>query len=108
MTCLCLCLGYVCACRYRTLEIENEDGEKFYVAHEQCKSVVYGKRAYSIAHKQATLLAMGVKDFRVNFLTRPYSPQDMREVLRATLLRDPKDGRPIPETHTANFDRQLL
>lgn len=95
-------------CGYRTLHIENEDGEEFFVAHEQCKSVVYGKRAYSIAHKQAELLGMGVRDFKVAFTTRPYTPQAMTEILKSTILRARDDLRPIPETHTANYDRQLL
>lgn len=90
-------------CGYRTLEIENQAGERFYVAHEQCKSIVYGKRQYSITHRIAELETYGITNFRLDFLTRAYSPEKIKAVLKQAHLR-----LPVPDTHEANYARSLL
>ncbi len=90
-------------CGYRTLEIENAEGERFFVAHENCKSVVYGKDAFSVSQRLPQLRALGVEDFRIDFLTRHYSPEDLHKVLHAMVTQ-----LPIAGTHIANFDRELL
>jgi putative protease len=89
-------------CGYRTLEIENSKGERFFVAHEGCKSVVYGKTAYSVAGSLAKLEALGVSDYRADFLTRPYTKEQFMDVLKAVA-----GDQVIPETHSANFDGRL-
>ena len=90
-------------CGYRTLEVENRAKEKFFVAHESCKSIVYGQKSYSIAQHQAELVKAGVRDFRVDFLTRPYNQSAIDDVLTAVLKVTA-----IPDTHSANFLTQLL
>lgn len=90
-------------CGYRTLEVENRAKEKFYVAHESCKSIVYGQKPYSISQHQTELIESGVRDFRVDFLTRPYNQAAMDEVLAAV-----QTGTAIPDTHSANFLSLLL
>lgn len=90
-------------CGYRTLEIENEDGERFFVAHEQCKSIVYGKKPYSITQRIPALEQLGVRNMRADFLTRPYSPDQITEVLRRMAAHTS-----VPETHEANYSRSLL
>ena len=89
-------------CGYRSLEIENSKGERFIVAHEGCKSIVYGKTAYSISGERKRLMNAGVQNFRIDFLTRSYTPEDMISVL-ASIQQDQK----IPETHPANFHGNL-
>lgn len=96
------------ACGYRTLSIENDAGEQFEVAHEHCKTVVYGKDAQSLVHRQTDLLQMGVSRFRLDFLTRNYDAPAFTQVLDAALRREATDRRPLPNTHVANFDRRLL
>lgn len=90
-------------CGYRTLEIENKEGERFYVAHESCKSIVYGKRAFALTQHKKNLKSLGFKKFRLDFLTRPYSPLEISSVVSAAVC-----GEPVPNTHTANFNRSLL
>lgn len=89
-------------CGYRSLEIENSKGERFVVAHEGCKSVVYGKTSYSISGERKRLEAAGVTQFRVDFLTRPYTTEQIHGVLDG-VTRDVK----LPETHPANFYGKL-
>jgi putative protease len=91
------------ACGYRTLEIENTKGERFQVAHEQCKSIVYGEEAFSIADRRGALEEMGIHDFRVDFLTRPYTTDAALAVLRSV-----DRAETMSKTHVANFGRSLL
>lgn len=90
-------------CGYRTLHIENDAGERFYVGHESCKSIVYGEDAYSIASFKSKLEELGVRNFRIDFLTRPYTRERFQEVLFLAWA-----GQKVPGTHTANFARSLL
>ncbi len=89
-------------CGYRTLEIENGKGERFFVAHEGCKSIVYGQQAYAISGQIKRLMALGVQAFRIDFLTRDYS----REIFDQ-ILDDVAGDRVIAGTHTANFHGRL-
>ena len=90
-------------CGYRTLEIENDAGDRFFVAHESCKSIVYDKKAYSIVHRRSALEGLGFRNFRIDFLTRPYSKEDFLHVLSSVFTQSTIAG-----THTANFERTLL
>ena len=90
-------------CGYRTLEIENETGERFFVAHETCKSIVYAARPYAIVHQKAQLEAMGISDFRIDLLTRPYSSEQLISILNSSL-----QGQKIQSGHSANFEGNLL
>ncbi|HMY45928.1 MAG TPA: hypothetical protein PKX74_10640, partial [Leptospiraceae bacterium] len=90
-------------CGYRTLEIENDEGDRFFVAHEQCKSIVFGKNAYSISGRRSLLEGAGVHRFRLDFLTRLYSKEDILRIANLAF----KDQQ-IANTHPANFHRKLL
>lgn len=89
-------------CGYRSLEIENSKGERFVVAHEGCKSVVYGKQAYSITGARQQLESAGVKRFRLDFLTRPYTEVEFTAVVNAAL-----EDKALANTHAANFHGAL-
>jgi len=90
-------------CGYRTLEIENDEGERFFVAHESCKSIVYGKEAFAVSDHRRRLMELGVADFRIDFLTREYTAEALTSVLDGI-----REGYKLPETHNANFERELL
>lgn len=90
-------------CGYRTLEIENEEGERFYVAHESCKSIVYGKNAFSLSHRLSDFVSWGVRDFRIDFLTRPYTFEQIVHTIASCT-----QGVGIPQTHAAHFASALL
>ncbi len=90
-------------CGYRTLEVENAEGQRFFVAHETCKSIVYGAEAYSITQWTGLLNRWGVKRARLDFLTRPYTDGELIACCEAAF-----DGRSIRQTHSANFCNTLL
>ncbi len=89
-------------CGYRTLEIENSKGERFHVAHEGCKSIVYGDKAYSISGQRQFFEDLGVRRFRVDVLTRPYSKEQFTSLLLNIFSDDS-----IANTHMANFKGRL-
>jgi putative protease len=90
-------------CGYRTLHIENKAGERFYVAHENCKSIVYGEQAFALSHQRQTFERMGIRRFRLDFLTRPFTAEQVSTIIAAVTAE-----KRVPETHTANFERRLL
>lgn len=85
-------------CGYRSLEIENSKGERFIVAHEGCKSIVFGKQAYSVADHVSRFNQMSVKKFRLDFLTRHYSDSDLTKITSLCFK-----GESVAGTHSANF-----
>lgn len=101
-------------CGYRSLEVENPKGERFIVAHESCKSIVYGRDAYSVTQHRDVFAALGVRRFRVDFLTRPYEASEFSSILRSSLAGKAVDLGPsnglthgAHGTHSANFAGEL-
>lgn len=85
-------------CGYRTLDIVSRTGEKFQVAHEECKSVVYGRDAWYVGDLRSRHEAWGIKRFRLDFLTRDYPADRVEEVVRSAVGMGPVSG-----THRAHF-----
>ena len=83
--------------------MENDEGEKYHVAHESCKSIVFADEGFSISEAKNELIQLGVSDFRVDFLTRPYTAEQIKTVVRSCW-----NSEKIEKTHPANFYRELL
>jgi putative protease len=90
-------------CGYRTLHIEDEQGERYFVAHESCKSIVFGDRAFSIVQDTNAIKSLGIDTLRLDFLTRQYSEESAIAV-----FTNAKNTQTIANTHTANFHGKLL
>jgi putative protease len=90
-------------CGYRTLEIEDDEKNQFLVAHEACKSIVYGKQAFALSQHRSEFEQWGVRHFRADFLTRPYSQTEVSKILCGLAKQ-----RQIDQTHSANHLRELL
>ena len=92
-------------CGYRTLIVRNDEGEKYHVAHESCKSIVSCAVTSPTQYQKLNELAdLGVKEFRrFDFLTRPYSDGEIQRVVSSCV-----ESTAISKTHNANFRRELL
>ena len=90
-------------CGYRTLLVENDEGEKYHVAHENCKSIVFADEGFSIAEAKDDLKKLGVSEFRIDFLTRPYTDETIKSVIDKCV-----SSKKVEKTHSANFYRELL
>jgi len=47
---------------------------------------------------------MGIRDFRLDFLTRMYGKEQLYEVLDGALRREEGEGEGLPNTHVTNVD----
>jgi putative protease len=90
-------------CGYRSLEIEDDEGHRYFVAHEACKSVVYAKEAFSISHARHELTTWGVRHFRADFLTRPYTEAEVSRILQSLA-----GAQKVRQTVSANYGALLL
>jgi putative protease len=90
-------------CGYRTLEIENPQGERFYVGHENCKSIVYAKQPYSLIGHTNKLNSSRINRMRVDFVTRPYDWDQCLDVLNSLM-----NHQIMEISHFGNFERGLL
>jgi putative protease len=91
-------------CGYRTLEIENTKGDRFHVAHESCRSIVYGEKALSLTNLHQSLSRLHrIQELRLDFLTRPYDYETMTSIIGAAV-----DGRSLAQSHCGNFAGSLL
>ena len=95
-------------CGYRTLLVENDEERKYHVAHENCKSIVFADEAYSISQSKNELSEIGVKEFRIDFLTRPYTKDVIQHIVNSCI-----QSTEISKTHNAltlkeNFYSSLI
>jgi putative protease len=90
-------------CGYRTLEIENSKGERFHVAHESCRSIVYGERAFSLTGlHQGLSQKYPINELRLDFLTRKYGFEDFSAIINSAT-----QGRVAANTHSGNYTGSL-
>jgi len=89
-------------CGYRTLEIENSKGERFFVGHEGCKTIVYGASPFSLSGRRRELEKLGVRHFRLDFLTRNYERDQFFDVVEKVI-----SDQIIAGSHEANYGGRL-
>jgi putative protease len=90
-------------CKHETLHIENEHGDRFMVRHDRCRSTVIGNNALSWSGSLHLFVERGVRHFRIDFTTRPYSAEELSRIVKQ-VMRD----QAMPQTHSENLERVLL
>jgi putative protease len=90
-------------CGYRTLVIEDEQKQIYHVAHESCRTIVYGDKPFAVSHFRSDLEEIGFRNFRMDFLTKPYTKEEIHAVIEAV-----EKGLVIPNSHLGNFSTSLL
>lgn len=90
-------------CKYETLQIENEHGDRFQVRHDRCRSTVIDERALSWTGQLGWFKQRGVHHFRADFTSRDYRPQEVSRIMEALQTDQPLEG-----THSENLERTLL
>ncbi len=83
--------------------MENEKGERFFVSHETCKSIVYSEQAAGFSHLQTRYINLGIQHARVDFLTKLYTAEDVTAIFEWVSRRQH-----IPQTHSVNMEGCLL
>jgi putative protease len=90
-------------CLFEQMGLTSSYGEKLLALDYHCRTIVVYQEAFCIAPFLKELAAAGAVSARADFVHRPYTPEQVREVWR--LLRA---GKNVPHTHTACFAKGML
>lgn len=90
-------------CRFESMEMVSSHGEKVTALDYHCRTIVLNQGPFCLSTRLPELAAAGAVNLRADFIYRPYDPSELRQ--RWRLLRA---GKPIPQGHSANFDRGIL
>ncbi len=89
-------------CDFKQMEMTAPDGRKYLAVDNWCQTIILGDKPYSIAQHVRELEAIGAHRFRVDFIHRPYSAQQIRDVCEQAM-----NGRQLSATHEGNWSRGL-
>ncbi len=89
-------------CRFESMELHSSHGGEVEVINHHCRAVVIGRRPFSLAGRLEALRCAGTRRVRADFIHRPYTPSEVRDIWRAL-----RAGRGVDRCHVANFDRGL-
>jgi putative protease len=84
-------------------EVQSSRGQSVLVVTRDCRTFVLSKRPFCLAGRIPQLREAGAMSLRADFMYRAYTAAQVR-----ALWRDLRAGRPVPESHVANFDGGLL
>lgn len=91
-------------CGYRTLEIESIKGERYFVAHESCRSIVFGAKPLNLsAHWIDFCSELSINSVRIDFLTKNYENLQIANILKQVV-----QGKKSELSHAGNFHGRLL
>ena len=83
------------------LPMRLSGGEDVLAVSDECRTVVLGARAYSLAGRMDELRQAGASVFRADFVWRPYEAREVRDLWRRVRRGDAVAGT------VGNFDRGL-
>ncbi len=102
------CAGASCACDGRkdvcveSMDLKSSFGDHVLAFNRRCRTVLINSRPFCLAPRFKDLNQAGAVRLRADFLFRPYTPEQVREI-----WRNLRAGRIIPGTHLGNIDRGL-
>jgi putative protease len=89
-------------CRFESMELRSSHGGEVEAINDHCRTVVIGRRPFSLADRLEPLRHAGARQVRADFIHRSYTPFEVRDIWRAL-----RAGRGVDRSHVANFDRGL-
>jgi U32 family peptidase len=90
-------------CDFRALDMVSSHGDEVIAVDRRCRTVVVNRQPFCIASRLKDLAGAGAVSLRADFVYRPYSPDQVRNLWRAL-----RSGKNLPSGHLGNFDRGLL
>lgn len=90
-------------CGFHEMTMKNSYGEEFLAVDHHCRTIIMGKEAYSIAHRQSELQKAGASRFRLDFIHRKFTGEEIRAICDAAMR-----SQPIAATNEGNWSRTLL
>lgn len=90
------------ACRRTDLELVSASDEQVRLVQRGCRTVVIGRRPFSLSRRLPELRAAGATRFKADFMWRHYRADEV-----VAIWRDLRAGRPVPGVE-GNYERGLL
>lgn len=98
---------YGCAspahCPRETMEIQNDEGDRFLVLNKECVSVVMHARPFCISQEILRLRDAGIGRCRIDFCFRRYDKARISYICDAV-----RKAKRVDESQTGNYARQLI
>jgi putative protease len=90
------------ACDFTQAETKSERGERLLVINDWCRSVFINQTPFCLAKQFADLRSLGARQFRIDFIWRPYAPAEA-----VALWRRLCQGQPPAIFTEGNYSRQM-
>lgn len=89
-------------CTFKQMEMTGPDGHKYLAVDKHCQTLILNSEAYSLGARLRELEEAGASRFRLDFVNRPYSEQEIRRVCELVM-----NAQPVAATHDGNWQRGL-
>jgi U32 family peptidase len=89
-------------CGFSQTAIENERGDRFMAINDECKTVVFNEKPFSLIHFVPDLIEDGHRSFRIDFCNKDYTTEMIQNVLSHFQNRNK-----IKNAMIGNFERGL-
>ncbi len=89
-------------CDFKQMEMTAPDGRKYLAVDHWCQTVILGEQAYSLSRRIHELEQAGAHRFRMDFVHRTYSPDQISQICATVMAGDT-----VAATHEGNWTRGL-
>jgi putative protease len=89
-------------CDFKQMEMIAPDGRKYLAVDNWCQTIILGEQAYSLSKRVDELKQAGAHRFRMDFIHRPYTPEQIKQISAQVL-----SGEAVAATHEGNWSRGL-
>jgi len=89
-------------CDFKQMEMTGPDGHKYLAVDKHCQTIILNSQAYSLGARLRELEEAGASRFRLDFINRPYSAAEIRNVCEQVM-----NAQTVPSTHEGNWVRGL-
>jgi len=89
-------------CDFKQTELTGPDGKTYLAVDDWCRTIILNDEAYSLAQRIPDLERLGAHRFRLDFIHRPYSAEQIRLICAEVMNRKALAG-----THEGNWSRGL-
>jgi putative protease len=89
-------------CDFKQMEMTGPDGKKYLAVDRWCRSIILNDKAFSWGQRVRDLEKMGAHRFRLDFVYRNYTPEQIKLVCEQVM-----NSEAVASTHEGNWTRGL-
>ncbi|MCL4731613.1 MAG: U32 family peptidase [Planctomycetes bacterium] len=89
-------------CTFHQMEMTAPDGHRYLAVDKHCQTIVLNTEAYCLSRRLRELEQAGALRFRLDFVNRGYTPDEIRRVCEQVM-----NAQPVAATHEGNWLRGL-